>query len=343
MRGVILMTALVPTIGHEYLILFASKFMAARRGHLDVIISTRSSEPTSFKDRVCGLGHLDADFQEHADDNAPQNPPDGDQTEFWEYWKNVAGDKADYVFASEPYGEHLAEVLGAEFIPVDINREVVPAKGTEVRRNLFDNQEKITREFRNYIHQQIVIFGPESCGKTTLAKKLANELNGRFVHEWARPYLETVGPEITEQKLFNIVVGQHAAEEAARLADHNLVTVFDTDIFTTFGFYVLNHIKIPKLLEDLTVDRCRTGRSRFYIVMPDTIPFEPDPLRYGGDKRESDVSFWTDLLNSYHQPFYTIKATDPQEQLLEAVAAISKQCPLGQNFTYDQLRAFVRD
>jgi hypothetical protein len=53
--------------------------------------------------------------------------------------------------------------------------------------------------------------------------------------------------------------------------------------------------------------------------MNDQIPFEADPLRYGGDKRESGMQYWIDLLEEFKLPYYVVKATDRNLQFLEVV------------------------
>jgi hypothetical protein len=40
--------------------------------------------------------------------------------------------------------------------------------------------------------------------------------------------------------------------------------------------------------------------------MCDSIPFEPDPLRYGDGKRESTKQFWIDLLQEYDCNFVIV-------------------------------------
>lgn len=338
-HGLIFATALLPTVGHQHLISFAANFV----DQVHVIISTRSQEPTTFTQRVVGLAsESNVQFYEHADDDAPQNPSSEHDAAFWEYWSDTVERLVDedihYVFASEPYGQQVADSISAEFIPVDIAREVQPVKGTEVRKHLFDLQCEIAASFKQYLSLNVVLFGPESCGKTTMARRLAQHFNGVYLPEWARPYLETVGPKVTEHKLKQIVNGQYASERAAKSID-TLITFKDTDLLTTLGFYLYNGITQPEQLQWM-IDEYPND---LYIVMNDKIPFTPDPLRYGGDKRETSKQFWIDILLDQDRDYYVVRSTDPDEQFQEICESILKYPLNYAGLSYNSLINFQRD
>lgn len=338
-HGLIFMTALLPTVGHQHLISFAANFV----DQVHVIISTRSSEPTTFMQRVNGL-HTEPNvsFYHHNDDNAPQNPSSEDDKAFWKYWSDtverLVAENIDYVFASEPYGQQVADSIHAEFIPVDIARDIQPVRGTEVRRHLFELQEDIAADFKQYLKLNVVLFGPESCGKTTLARRLSKYFYGTFVPEWARPYLETVGANVTEHKMEMITNGQYASERAAEQID-TLIKFKDTDLLTTLGFYRYNGITQPSQLQWMLAEY----PNDLYIVMNENIKFTPDQLRYGVDKRETSTQFWIDLLDEYNRTYYVIKSTDPNHQFEEACEAIMNYKLTTSGLTYEKVMLFERD
>ena len=338
-HGLIFMTALVPTVGHQHLISFAANFVDS----VHCIISTRSGEPTSYLDRVDGLeAESNVYFYHHDDDDAPQNPVGEHDSAFWEYWSNVVRtlvpESIDYVFASELYGQAVAISLAADFIPVDIAREVQPVRGTTVRSNLFEQQDSIAAEFKRLISLNVVLFGAESCGKTSMARRLAAYFHGTYVPEWARPYLETVGPEITEHKMEMITNGQYASERAAERID-TLIKFKDSDLLTTLGFYEYNGITKPSQLQWMLDDY----PNDLYIVMNENIPFTPDQLRYGGNKRETDTAFWIKLLERHHRDYYVIQATDPNAQFEEACEAILNYRLTNSGITYNAITTYQRD
>lgn len=342
MNGIFLATALVPTVGHQFAINFAKEFLYS--GNLYVIISTRDKEPTTFEQRVAGFEKQDGVyFINHHDNDAPQNPPTENQDDFWNYWKNaiqsLVDDSIDFVFASEPYEQNVADSLGCTFIPIDINREVYPIKGSYVRGDLFYNQNSITKKFRELIHRNIVIFGAESTGKTTIARRVSKCLNARYYPEWARPYLETVGSEATDERLQNIIRGQRALERDIP-PGFPIISVYDTDLLTTYGFFKQTGREIPEQLKLA----CIPENRKFYFVMNSNIPFEPDILRYGGDVRETDTQFWIDILEKFHKKYHIIQSTDRNEQLCEIIEVI-ENLPLtsSSTTTYNDLETFERD
>lgn len=332
MQGVILMTALVPTVGHQYLIDFAYNFMrgkGARHGDkLNVIVCTRSTEPALTQDRVldfCGHYIVDYDrinFFQYEDDNAPQNPED--HPDFWNFWKGVVEkyvkEDIDYFFASEKYGHDMAKLFkGCEYIPVDEAREIIEVKGTEVRTRILDNWNSILPETQRRLRPTITFFGAESTGKTTISKKIAKRQDFLWVHEWARPYLESVGKELTKEKMDNIVVGQSAAQNTAHNSQLFYPAIIrDTDLLSTIGYYRIMGWQEPQYLIDLFEE----SKSDLYIVMNTDIPFEEDPLRYGGNKRESDTKFWIDLLDEFKCNYILMTETDRNQQTQIATKAI---------------------
>lgn len=341
-RAIVLMTALVPTIGHKFLIDFASGVST----EVHVIVSGRSKEPTEAIDRIVALvtdvNTFGVQYHQHFDDYAPQNPGDG-HPDFWGYWKAVVASflpggimPEDIVIASEGYGKPLAEALGCHFMPCDIARSVVPVSGTSVRHNLGLYWPDILPTFRKKLAMTVTTFGPESVGKTTMAKWLAGESGNTFVPEWAREYLETVGPEVTPDKMDAITLGQYAIMQAAKNQASAPIIFQDTDLLSTIGYYKLWSEEIGN---DKIEGLFAATKSDLYIVMNDQISFTPDILRYGGDRRESDNAFWIDLLEEYNCNYYVVKSTDITDQRNE----IWKEVDRHMKKIYDPIQTFRRE
>ncbi|MFA7408271.1 MAG: AAA family ATPase [Anaerolineaceae bacterium] len=318
-NGVILMTALVPTVGHQYLVEMA-QFGCEK---LTVIICGRSHEPVPGLQRILAFKRqFDRDdypwikFVLHEDNDAPQNPPDGDQSGFWDYWKAVVEKHVegavDAVFVSEPYGKYLADVLDADFLPIDVNRNVFPVKGerarSEIRRLDGRVGSKIMPGFRPFLQRNVTLFGQESVGKTTLTRKLADYYFWQESPEWARQYLENTGLPVNEVTMRNILFSQTNQQHAIRNMTDKLVTVRDTDLISTYGYYklMMRDGRLPynmKFLEEIKAG-VRIHQENFkndihVLLNPKGFPFVPDPLRYGGDKRETDIQYWRDILEEF--------------------------------------------
>lgn len=343
-RGLILMTALLPTVGHQYLIDFASGFLTYE-DNLDIMICTRSFEPIdgelryqAFKDIDRKLGQPRLMFYHLADDSVPQNPSDTEH--FWKIWhflvsETTGENKYDYVFASEPYGKTLADIFNAEYIPCDIAREVFPVKSSEVRKDIIQNFGLIMPSMQRLIRQKVVLFGAESTGKTTMAKLLSERLNGYFAPEWARGYLEEIGPKLTNTKMSNITNGQISLEGVMDWKNDKPFVFHDTNILSTLGYYRLN----PQFIPEIDLDEyCRDDDVDLYIVMNDQIPFETDPLRYGGDKRESDTTFWIKLLEEFKCKYYVVQSTGSVEEQYAEIEPLMKDL-----YAFELIKGFERE
>lgn len=314
-NALVIMTALLPTTGHADLIRFAASLPSTK---VHVLISGRSFEPDSSFQRW-------TDFHEHfknsnnivlahhVDDNAPQEPEDMEDG-FWDWWKdkinsNFQYGKADwdYVVASEPYGAKLAEVLNATFIPYDFERAYNKSRGTDVRDSMWNEWDNILPETRSRYMLKATMFGQESVGKTTLSKSVSKMLGVDWIQEYARPYLETVGVEVTEQAMKNIHAGQVALQTTAKINAKRPVLIQDTDLFSTVGYYeIMGFESAP---DDCVKDAKRLA-SDVYYLLPDDVEFEADPLRYGGDKRESSMEFWKNILEDSDIPYVVVPDGD---------------------------------
>jgi NadR type nicotinamide-nucleotide adenylyltransferase len=338
--GILLMTALLPTRGHQYLIDFASEYAG---GKLLVIISSRSKEPIAGEDRYKAfrkhyLHNPKVIIQLMEDDDAPQNPSGPDDEPFWAYWKNVMVTYARRhgisdireVYASEPYGQKLADLVGARFVPCDIARQILHISSTEVRQDTVKHFHQILPEMQQHFQTRVTIFGAESCGKTTMAKKLHTEYDSYFVPEWAREFLETVGTEITEEKMETIYLAQYASQKATAALGGVPYIFQDTDLLSTIGYYKIMGYMVHPLLVQLFNET----KSDLYIVMNDGIPFEKDPLRYGGDVRQSGTQFWIDLLEKYECNYYVVQNRERDYQLGEVKFEIDR-------FTKDKFKPIV--
>lgn len=302
------MTAIPPTRGHLDLIQFAHGI--TRR--VTVIVCTQPGEPY-------GLGRYHA-IQEAVLPYYPpinvvkfhkeiQQEPEGIDKDFWDMWKKILEDhgfrEGDYIVSSELYGKKLAEVAGGIFMPYDLDRVINPAKATDIRENPIKHQGWILPDFLPYIQKRITLFGAESVGKTTCARILGSEemLNAKVYPEWARPYLEAVGPEITHDKMERIWEGQASLQSHAFYQRDSIYSIQDTDLFSTIGYWEMWDSKtVPEGLYSEALEY----QSDLYVILSSDVTFTPDLLRYGGDKRETDDQYWIDLCERYNLPYVYI-------------------------------------
>lgn len=319
-NAIVLMTALVPTTGHQYLIDFAESLVMNNIERVHVIVGTLTREPVEGKLRVNAIiEHYKSNprvIVHHLYRDVPQEP--SEHPNFWIVWRDIVREFVnvkhdDYFVASELYGMNMADALGCKFMTCNRYRETIDISGTKVRNDLYNNFEFILPTFQKHIRKTVTIFGAESCGKTTMTKYLAYSLNGWFIPEWAREYLETVGSDITDGKMRDIIYGQAALQKTGSKLMNKPFVFQDTDLFSTVGYYRLWGGGSNNDL-DIVEYNAKKLKSDLYIVMNDNIPFEKDPLRYGGNKRESKTQFWIDLLEEFKLPYYVVKSVDHSKQ-----------------------------
>ena len=340
-HAVVLMTALVPTTGHVDLINFA----ASVTDYVTVVVSIRSFEPTTAWSRYNSLYHDvgsrysdSISFRVHEDDDAPQNS-DGSQ-EFWYYWGNIVDDCSNskgpvtHVVASEEYGREMAEFLGLEFIPYDIERRINPVKGTDVRKNLDRSWDMVTPSFRKNLSKNYVLMGQESVGKTTLTNLLEEEIRldltfsvGSYP-EFARPYIEHAHYSenqvdtliVTEDMMHVVEKGQKYMDFDARFSGRNQINIQDTDLISTEAYYRIfnsrHEEKIHPSEEGFVNFVLSNNQRTTYFILPDDIPVEEDPLRAAGTKRESTYQFWVDLAEEYGVMYIEVPEGTLHEKLM---------------------------
>lgn len=328
-RSYILMTALPPTIGHGALIEYAAQLSF----NTTVVLVMQPDEPYQ-RERVESLSRFLRALEtrmgvaegrytlEVINQYLPQEPTPEIEAQFWDMWAEFlvrfGAQTGDAIVASERYGVKLAEIVGATFYPFDMNRHLVHAKATQVRKNPLLNFRLMLPEFRSYLRKRVTIFGAESTGKTSLTTSLSR--NGRF-SEWARPYLEIpeIGPEVTEEKMHAIWHGQAALQRLSYTSTavvNNSRVVFDTDLFSTLGYW-----RMDKNLGEPPAGLAGEAtllKSDLYILTKSNIPFTPDPLRYGGDKRESDDQYWIDILEEFNLNYVVLESSNHLDRVDEA-------------------------
>jgi len=334
----VLMTALPPTIGHGGLIDYAHRLISSMMpgdayGLVEVLLCVQPDEPM-IPERAKALdeyaqryGWTDTGvYARRVRINLihrylPQEPGDGgiSETDFWNMWRDIMMEHGfqpgDLIITSESYGAQLAQAVGGKHFPYDMDRGIRPSKATRVREDTLDNFDMILPEFQQRLRKTVTLFGAESVGKSTLTRAFSNDQRILTVPEWARGYLESeVGSPVTREQMIDIWAGQAAlqrsSQDAAQAAGRAFV-IQDTDLFSTVGYWKLHHgdADLGPVPGKLILDAIGL-QSDLYIVLGSQIPFEPDPLRYGSDQRESSDEFWIDLCKQYDLNWVYITATE---------------------------------
>ena len=334
-RAWVLMTALPPTTGHEDLVAFAA--LTAR--HVDVVLCTQPSEPLveerhaallqfARRDGLRGVVRVHRIHRE-----LPQEPADA--PDFWAMWRGLlrglGAQKGDLVVASEPYGAELAAAIDGQFLPYDPDRLVNPVKATRIRDAPIELFADLLAEFQPYLRKRVTLFGAESVGKTTMARRLQEGGLAVALPEWARPYLEldAVGPDVTREKMHMIWRGQLAQQRAAEAIAARRRRPFiaqDTDLYSTIGYWLLKGAEFgePRVPAGLWADAAANASDMYVVLGQGAVPFEADPLRYGGHQRESSDEFWIELCERAGLPWVLIDEAGIQAREDKVVAELRR-------------------
>lgn len=164
---------------------------------------------------------------------------------------------------------------------------------------------------------KIIITGPESSGKTTLAKALAAQLKTRLVPEFARSYLGYLGRTYEYNDLKTIILGQKNWESWYEKRAGSKALVCDTD-WTVIRIWEQYRYATSKI----TAQEIPSSNAHYLLCAPD-IPWIPDPLREHPDERETLFELYEQLLREIQAPFTIIQGTADQ-RFENSLASIQK-------------------
>jgi len=301
--------------GHELLLNFANNFV----DQLYVVVDPIKNEVIPMKKRGEWLQKTIPEIEViYLTKYHPQEPKE--DPNFWQIWQNsllaILPAKIDYVFASETYGFKLAEILNAQFIPVDLHRKTIPISATKIRENLAQNWDFLADIVKLDFLMRVCIFGPESTGKTTLCQQLATYFNTVYVPEYARLFIETKG-NFKQQDLINIVRGQIALEKTIAPKAKQILFC-DTDPLTTtiWSEWLFNNCD-PEI-----INLASKTHYNFYLLTDIDLEWKPDQVRYFPEKRAEFFTSCLNCLEKNKRPYFIINGKG-KNRLENAIKIIS--------------------
>lgn len=154
---------------------------------------------------------------------------------------------------------------------------------------------------------KVVLFGPESTGKTTLSRQLARHYDTVWVREFARNYLQDKWnyerKTCEQQDLIPIAIGQMGLEnDLAPKA--NQVLVCDTDILETM---VYSEAYYGGFVEPELEKAAKHNQYDLYLLTYIDTPWEKDDLRDRPDRRKEMFDAFHQTLIDNNRPFIILK------------------------------------
>ena len=171
-------------------------------------------------------------------------------------------------------------------------------------------------------HARVVLTGPESSGKSTLAQDLSEAMGQPIAAEAARAYLAEKPFRGMEDLLAIHRAQRQASEELVSLnpgrrVDSLSVTIEDTDVLTT---WIWAEEKFGEVPEEIRADFGQHPPMLYLLCHPE-IPWEPDPLRENPTDRDRLFDRHVALLEAHGHPYVVLRG-DRSERLAEALKVL---------------------
>jgi len=132
--------------------------------------------------------------------------------------------------------------------------------------------------------KRIVILGPESTGKSTLALNLSNHYQAYYVNEYARDYLKFRN-DYLEEDLLQIAIGQlqleDEGEQECRKKDLPMI-FYDTDLTV---IKIWSEFKYGKC-DPWILEQHKLRKYDLYLLAYPDLEWHPDPMRENPKDRD---------------------------------------------------------
>lgn len=161
---------------------------------------------------------------------------------------------------------------------------------------------------------KVGIIGPESTGKSTLAKYLANRYQGIYVPEYAREYMESLPPSYQYTYDDVVRIARHQVNQLRTCEDHadstncannttDTVLFFDTELIITKVWFLHKYGTCPDFLEDAL----RRYPMDVYLLCYPDLPWVYDPVRENPDLRQYLYDWYEREIQALDIPYYIIR------------------------------------
>jgi NadR type nicotinamide-nucleotide adenylyltransferase len=180
--------------------------------------------------------------------------------------------------------------------------------------------------------KKIVAIGPESTGKSTLCKQLAEHYKTMWCPEYAREYLNQNGVKYSYGDLRKIAEGQLVMEdyceeklnaESSKQNAQRSFLFIDTNMYVTKVWYEYVFGKC----EQMVLDEIAKRKYDLYLLCNIDLPWTADEMReYPDEKPRKELyNIYKDLLINQTTRWVEISG-NYEERLQNAIHAVEKYC-----------------
>ncbi|GAB59963.1 multifunctional transcriptional regulator/nicotinamide-nucleotide adenylyltransferase/ribosylnicotinamide kinase NadR [Rheinheimera nanhaiensis] len=335
---------------------FPGKFLPPHRGHITAILRAHAlcdklyvviSERTSEDGELCrqaGLPYINGVLRQRwlsqelqglgidvllqNDDAAPPFPLGWAQ--YASQLKQTVPEPFSVIFGGEEsYREgHNQFFPGIDYQVLDPQRTQWPISGTEIREHPYKHWDYIAGAARPFFARKVLITGPESCGKTTLTRKLAKVYCSSWSEELGRDYQHDVvggNGDLFDLEDFNRIAHLQYEQDLQALRSANKVCFFDTDAVVTAFFSQVFLGEVASRVESF-ID---PPKYDLVIALKPTVPWVADGMRELGSPEVRALSF--DKLMALYQHygfaterFVVIAAADYYQRMEQCIASVEQ-------------------
>jgi HTH-type transcriptional repressor of NAD biosynthesis genes len=177
---------------------------------------------------------------------------------------------------------------------VDRSRTAYPISGTMCRQDPFVHWMYLPPAVKAHYAMRIAIVGPESTGKTTLAKHLAEHYGTVWVPEYGRLYVEDHAATIDQFEearrsiIFPMILREQPRMEDELAREANRILICDTELITTdIWFDVWQPNSAGNALHQALKNRAAEMHYTLYLLsVPEGAEWVDDGTRDQGRTRE---------------------------------------------------------
>lgn len=150
---------------------------------------------------------------------------------------------------------------------------------------------------------KIAILGPESTGKSTLAKALAEHFNTKWVPEYARGYVENLKAPYTFEDVCCIARKQIEQEKAyENSVSTDKFVFFDTELIITKVWFEYKYKTVPEFV----TERLKAGFFDLYLLCTPDLPWESDSVREHGTDRDFFFDWYKREIEQTGKPYVIV-------------------------------------
>ncbi len=171
---------------------------------------------------------------------------------------------------------------------------------------------------------KVAITGPESAGKSTLTKALAEHFKATYTTEFARSYLAGTNGYYTYDDLSAMCQGQKSQEnKAIEMAEQ--ICFFDTDMLVLKIWSQFRFGRVPELIEQAFIQR----KYDLHLLCKPDLLWTPDDFRESPHQAERDLLYmmYKNHLSAARMPYAEIFGTGDEREKM-AISEVEKHFQL---------------